>query len=186
MKDFIIFAAINVKILITMTVAENKVVSMTYTLHEDSSDGQMIQKVTEDRPFVYLFGVGGLLPSFKANLEGLNAGDNFSFSLNKEDAYGVHMEENILKLDKTIFEIDGVFDEEAIKEGEVVPMEDENGYPLSGKILKVADDHVLVDFNHPLAGMNLYFEGKILDVRDATAEELSHGHVHGPDGHHHH
>ena len=168
-----------------MTVGENKVVSMTYTLHEESPKGQMIQKVTEDRPFVYLFGVGGLLPSFKANLEGLNAGDGFSFTLTKEEAYGVPMDENILKLDKQIFEIDGVFDSEAIKEGEVVPMEDENGYPLSGKILKIAEDSVLVDFNHPLAGMNLYFEGKILDVRDATREELAHGHVHGEHGHHH-
>jgi FKBP-type peptidyl-prolyl cis-trans isomerase SlyD len=169
-----------------MTISENKVVSMTYTLREESDEGQLIQKVTEDRPFVYLFGVGGLLPSFKAKVEGLGAGDNFSFSLKKEDAYGVHMEENILKLDKTIFEIDGVFDAEAIQPGEVVPMEDENGYPLSGKILEVGDDTVLVDFNHPLAGMNLHFEGKILEIRDATSEELTHGHVHGPHGHHHH
>jgi FKBP-type peptidyl-prolyl cis-trans isomerase SlyD len=141
--------------------------------------------VTEDRPFVYLFGVAGLLPSFKANLEGLKAGDDFSFILKKEDAYGIPTDENILRLDKKIFEIDGVFDETAIKAGEVVPMEDENGYPLSGLILEVNADNVLIDFNHPLAGMNLYFEGKILEVREATSEELSHGHVHGAHGHHH-
>ncbi len=145
----------------------------------------MIQKVTEDRPFVYLFGIGGLLPSFKANLEGLNAGDDFSFVLQKNEAYGLPSDENIIRLDKKIFEIDGVFDEDAIRVGEIIPMEDEQGYPLSGKILEVADDSVLVDFNHPLAGLDLYFEGKILDVRDATHEELAHGHVHGPHGHHH-
>jgi len=159
---------------------------MTYTLFEESSEGQMIQKVSEDRPFVYLFGVAGLLPAFKTNLEGLKAGDDFSFVLKKEEAYGLPTNENILRLDKKIFEIDGVFDETAIKVGEVVPMEDENGYPLSGLILEVNADNVLVDFNHPLAGMNLYFEGKILEVRDATSEELSHGHVHGPHDHHHH
>lgn len=169
-----------------MTVGENKVVSMTYTLREESSTGQMIQKVSEDRPFVYLFGIGGLLPSFKANLEGLNAGDDFSFILQKDEAYGLPSDENIIRLDKQVFEIDGVFDEAAIKVGEIIPMEDENGYPLTGKILEVADNHVLVDFNHPLAGLNLYFEGKILDVRDATSEELAHGHVHGPHDHHHH
>ena len=169
-----------------MTIGENKVVSMTYTLREDSPDGQMIQKVAEDRPFVYLFGVAGLLPAFKANLEGLKAGDDFSFILKKDEAYGLPSEENILQLDKKIFEIDGVFDEENIKAGEVVPMEDENGYPLSGKILEVSLDSVLVDFNHPLAGMTLYFEGKILEVRDASSEELAHGHVHGPHDHHHH
>jgi FKBP-type peptidyl-prolyl cis-trans isomerase SlyD len=169
-----------------MTIGDNKVVSMTYTLREESAEGQMIQKVTEERPFVYLFGAGGLLPSFKANLEGLAAGDDFSFILKKEDAYGVQMQENILSLDKKIFEIDGVFDEANIKVGEVVPMEDENGYPLSGKILEIGADDVLVDFNHPLSGMDLYFEGKILEVREASTEEIAHGHVHGPHGHHHH
>jgi len=158
---------------------------MTYTLREESATGQMIQKVTEERPFVYLFGMGGLLPSFKANLEGLNAGDDFAFVLQKDEAYGLPSDENIIRLDKKIFEIDGVFDENAIKVGEVVPMEDENGYPLAGKILEIADDSVLVDFNHPLAGLNLYFEGKILEVRDATKEEIAHGHVHGPHDHHH-
>jgi FKBP-type peptidyl-prolyl cis-trans isomerase SlyD len=169
-----------------MTVGENRVVSMTYTLREENSTGQMIQKVSEDRPFVYLFGIGGLLPSFKANLEGLNAGDDFSFILKKEDAYGLPSDENIIRLDKKVFEIDGVFDEAAIKVGEIIPMEDEQGYPLTGRILEVDTDNVLVDFNHPLAGLDLYFEGKILDVRDATREELAHGHAHGPHDHHHH
>jgi FKBP-type peptidyl-prolyl cis-trans isomerase SlyD len=168
-----------------MTVAENKVVSMTYTLREENSTGQMIQKVTEERPFVYLFGIGGLLPAFKSNLEGLNTGDDFSFILQKDEAYGLPSDENIIRLDKKIFEIDGVFDEAAIKVGEIIPMEDEQGYPLTGRILEVAPESVLVDFNHPLAGLNLYFEGKILDVRDATSEELDHGHVHGDHGHHH-
>jgi len=168
-----------------MTVGENKVVSMTYTLREESATGQMIQKVTEERPFVYLFGIGGLLPAFKANLEGLNAGNNFSFVLKKDEAYGLPSDENIIRLDKKVFEIDGLFDEESIKVGEIIPMEDEQGYPLSGRILEVADANVLIDFNHPLAGLDLYFEGKIIDVRDATSEELTHGHVHGAHGHHH-
>jgi len=168
-----------------MTVGENKVVSMTYTLREESATGQMIQKVTEERPFVYLFGIGGLLPAFKANLEGLIAGDDFSFVLKKDEAYGLPSDENIIRLDKKVFEIDGVFDEAAIKVGEIIPMEDEQGYPLSGKVLEVADEGILVDFNHPLAGLELYFEGKILDVRDATREELAHGHAHGPHDHHH-
>ena len=168
-----------------MTVGENKVVSMTYTLREESSTGQMIQKVTEDRPFVYLFGIGGLLPSFKANLEGLNAGDDFSFVLKKDQAYGLPSDQNIIRVDKKVFEIDGVFDEAAIKVGEIIPMEDEEGYPLSGRILEVADDNILIDFNHPLAGLDLHFEGKILEVREATHEELAHGHVHGAHGHHH-
>lgn len=168
-----------------MKVGENKVVSMTYTLKMGNSGGPLIQKVTKDRPFVYLFGMGGLLPSFKENLEGLKIGDDFSFILQKEDAYGVPSDDNIIRLEKKVFEIDGVFDEKSIKVGEVVPMEDENGYPLSGKIMEINESNVLVDFNHPLAGMDLYFEGQILDIREATNEEMAHGHVHGPEGHHH-
>jgi FKBP-type peptidyl-prolyl cis-trans isomerase SlyD len=168
-----------------MTVGEYKVVSMTYTLREGDENGMMIQQVNEGRPFVYLFGMGGLLPAFKANLEGLNPGENFSFILQKEDAYGLPNEENIIRLDKKVFEVDGQFDETVIKVGEIIPMEDEEGYPLSGRVLEVDGDSVLVDFNHPLAGMNLHFEGKILDVREATREELAHGHAHGPHGHHH-
>ncbi len=169
-----------------MTIGENKVVSMTYILKEENENGKLIQEVTKDRPFVYLFNMGGLLPAFKANLSGLAAGENFSFILKKEDAYGIPEEENILRLDKNIFEVEGVFDEANIRPGAVVPMEDENGYPLTGKILEVNPDNVLVDFNHPLAGMDLYFEGEILDVREASVEEIAHGHAHGPEGHHHH
>lgn len=169
-----------------MTIGDNKVVSMTYTLREEHSGGNLIQKVTKDRPFVYLFNMGGILPAFKANLHGLNAGENFSFILKKEEAYGLPAEENIIRIDKQVFEVDGQFDDQVIKPGEIVPMEDENGYPLTGKIMEVGPDSVLVDFNHPLAGLDLYFEGEILEVREATTEEITHGHAHGPHDHHHH
>jgi len=168
-----------------MTVGDNKVVSMTYTLREGNPEGPMIQQVTENRPFVYLFGMGGLLPAFKSNLEGLRAGDSFGFMLEKDDAYGQASEENIIRLDKKVFEIDGKIDETMVRVGQIVPMEDEDGYPLSGKILSIGEDSVVVDFNHPLAGLDLYFEGKILDVRAASPEELSHGHAHGAHGHNH-
>jgi len=168
-----------------ITVGDKRVVSMTYILKENNSSGAVIQEVTEERPFVYLFGTGGLLPAFKANLDGLKTGDTFGFVLDKEDAYGLPSDENIIRLDKKVFEVDGQFDDEMVQAGSLIPMEDENGYPLTGKVLEVAADSVLLDFNHPLAGMDLFFEGKILDVREATSEELAHGHVHGAHGHHH-
>lgn len=168
-----------------MTVGDKRVVSMTYILREQNSTGAVIQQVTEERPFVYLFGAGGLLPAFKANLNGLKTGDTFDFILDKEDAYGLPSDENIIRLDKNVFEVDGHFDDEMVRVGSLIPMEDENGYPLTGKVMEVAAESVLLDFNHPLAGMDLFFEGKILEVRDATPEELTHGHVHGDHGHHH-
>lgn len=168
-----------------MTVGDRKVVSMTYILRENDSKGPVIQQVKEDRPFVYLFGVGGLLPAFTAHLDGLKAGDTFGFTLDKTEAYGLPSDENVLRLEKKVFEVDGRFDDETVRVGALIPMEDEDGYPLTGKVLEITDDAVLLDFNHPLAGMDLFFEGMILDVREATAAELAHGHAHGDHGHHH-
>jgi FKBP-type peptidyl-prolyl cis-trans isomerase SlyD len=165
-----------------MQVADKKVVALTYTLRESNEKGEILQQVDKDRPFVYLFGMGGLLPSFKAQLEGLKAGEKFSFTLPQEEAYGAPTMENVLDLDKKIFEIEGKIDESIVRVGEMVPMEDENGNPLTGTIVEIGDDKVKVDFNHPLAGMDLHFSGEVLDVREPTKEELEHGHVHGPGG----
>jgi FKBP-type peptidyl-prolyl cis-trans isomerase SlyD len=88
-------------------------------------------------------------------------------------------------LDKKVFEADGSHEEAMIREGDMVPMEDEDGNPLNGIILEIKENTVLVDFNHPLAGMDLHFTGRIIDVREPTADELRHGHAHGPHAHHH-
>jgi len=69
--------------------------------------------------------------------------------------------------------------------GNDIPMQNNEGQTLMGKVLEITDDKVKMDFNHPLAGLDLFFKGEILDVRKATAEEIEHGHVHGPEGHHH-
>ncbi len=168
-----------------MKVGKNKVVTLTYTLHLNDENGEVVQTVDEQRPFVHLFGVGTLLPAFEENLEGLEPGDEFGFSLTAEEGYGNPNNDMIIELEKKIFEIDGVVDDNLVKEGNTITMQDQNGNPLDGKVLAVKDNSVVMDFNHPLAGKNLYFKGKILDVRDATEEELAHGHVHGAGGHQH-
>lgn len=168
-----------------MKVENKKVVTLTYELREDNASGELIQKVEKDRPFVYLFGIGGLLPKFEQSLEGLQAGDAFSFEMTADESYGEHTEEAIIDLDKKIFEIDGVLNEEILSIGEPITMQDDNGNPIEGVVLEVTEDTVKMDFNHPLAGLDLHFSGEILDVRDATDEELAHGHVHGAHGHHH-
>jgi FKBP-type peptidyl-prolyl cis-trans isomerase SlyD len=168
-----------------MKVGKNTVVTMTYTLRYNNEQGDVIQKVDESRPFVQLFGAGALLPAFESNLTGLEEGDTFGFALTAEEGYGNPSDEAILKLEKKIFEIDGKVDPEMVAVGKVITMQDNQGNPLDGKVLAVEDDSVIMDFNHPLAGENLYFTGSILNVRPATEEELSHGHVHGAGGHHH-
>lgn len=166
-----------------MKVSKNTVVTLTYTLRKDNAEGEVIQKVDEKRPFVHLFGAGSLLPAFENNLDGLESGEDFSFGIVAEEAYGNPNDEAIIELEKKIFEIDGAIDEEMLTVGNMITMQDQQGNPLEGKVMAVKEDAVIMDFNHPLAGENLYFSGAILDVREPLEEELSHGHAHGPEGH---
>jgi len=91
----------------------------------------------------------------------------------------------LINLPKDQFSKERGFEENMLKEGEFLPLMDENGYPMQAKVLKDFGDSLLLDFNHPLVGFDLHFEGKILEVRKATQEELDHGHVHGADGESH-
>ena len=168
-----------------MKVGKNKVVTLTYTLRLDNNDGDIIQQVTEERPFVHLFGIGTLLPKFEENLDGLEAEGEFAFGLTPGDGYGEFTDDAIIELEKKIFERDGAIDEELLKIGNMITMQDQEGRPIDGRVLEVKDDKVVMDFNHPLAGKDLHFSGKVIEVREATEEEMSHGHVHGPGGHQH-
>ena len=161
-----------------MKIGKDKVVSLTYELRLENAEGEMVQKVEKDRPFVYLFGVGGLLPAFEASLKDKGEGDSFAFGLTSEEACGPIEDEAVIALDKKIFEVDGKMDEELYKVGQVVPMQNDQGQPIHGVILEIAEETVTMDFNHPLAGKDLHFSGDILEVREATEEELEHGHAH--------
>jgi FKBP-type peptidyl-prolyl cis-trans isomerase SlyD len=168
-----------------MKVGKNKAVTMTYTLRKNDENGEILQEVNESRPFVHLFGMGTLLPAFEASLNDLEPEETFSFAISAADAYGEKSDEAIIELDKSIFEIDGVIDDQLLFVGNVIAMQDQNGNPIEGRVLEIRDSNVLMDFNHPLAGQDIHFTGKILDVREATAEELEHGHVHEEGGHSH-
>ncbi len=161
-----------------MKVGIQKVVSLTYTLKVKDKEGQVIQKVDKEKPFVYLFGVGGLLPVFESNLNGLETGNTFNFSLTKDEAYGDFKEEMIIEIEKEIFKVEDKIDEEMLKIGNNIPMQNENGTQLFGKVVSISEDKVKMDFNHPLAGEDLFFEGEILKVRKATKEEIEHKHSH--------
>ncbi|MBN2273424.1 MAG: peptidylprolyl isomerase [Bacteroidales bacterium] len=165
-----------------MGISKDKVVSLTYELRIDKSDGKVIESLANDAPLTFLFGSGSLLPKFEDNIAGLEVGDEFSFTLVSEDAYGEVNENAVINLPIGTFEINGKVDYEMIKPGNNVPMQDGNGNRLNGIIKEVSTDSVKMDFNHPLAGNDLFFSGKITGIREATNEEKMHGHMHQSGG----
>ena len=164
-----------------MIVSKEKVVSLIYELRLDNSDGEVIETLTPESPLTFLYGSGGLLPKFEENLSGLKAGDQFDFMLKSHEAYGEVKNEAIVDIPKTAFEIKGKIDETMLTIGNKIPMQDASGNKLTGSVLKVSDDAVTMDFNHPLAGSDLFFKGEIREIREATDEELYHGHAHYTD-----
>jgi FKBP-type peptidyl-prolyl cis-trans isomerase SlyD len=157
-----------------MKISEDKFVSLTYDLHVGKDEEQeLMERATRERPLSFMYGMGMMLDAFEKNIEGLQVGDTFSFSLSSEEAYGEYREENVVELPKKIFEIDGKFDEDRIVEGETLPMMDAHGNRLMGSVLEIKAEVVVMDFNHPLAGETLHFEGEVIDVHEATAEEIA-------------
>jgi FKBP-type peptidyl-prolyl cis-trans isomerase SlyD len=165
-----------------LPVAPNHVVSISYTL--SLADGEVADFAETDEPLVFIHGIGQTLEAFDARLEGLNVGDGFSFQLPAEEGYGMHTDEWIVELPKSVFGGDDI-PADLLQLGAMLPMQDQDGNPMDGEVIEIGDDTVKMDFNHPLAGEALHFTGTILAVRVATAEELDHGHVHGEGGHHH-
>ncbi len=155
-----------------MKIENNKFASLVYTLHEGGRDGRVIETVEEAAPLTFVFGAGRLLPAFEANLEGLEEGSVFEFSLAAADAYGEEREEMVISLPRNIFEDEGVLRSEICYVGNTVPMMDSQGNRMNGVVVEIGDAFVKMDFNHPLAGTDLHFSGKVLGVREATAEEL--------------
>lgn len=167
-----------------MIIESKKVVTITYKLQESNQEGEIVQEVLENEPFVFLFGTEQVLPGFESNLQGKTTGDDFSFEIKSDDSYGPIDEEAIVTLPINIFMVDGKL-AEMVKIGEFLPMNDQEGNEMQGLVLEIGEETIKMDFNHPMAGIDLFFTGKVLDVREANPEELDHGHVHGPGGHHH-
>ncbi len=167
-----------------MSEAKNKVISINYNLHKDTAEGEMIESTEGKEPLVFLSGLGQMIPEFEANVAELNAGETFSFGIKSENAYGKRSDEAIIELEKEMFLDEGKL-AEGIEEGKIVPLQDQNGQVVPAKVVKVNEATLTMDVNHPLADQDLHFTGNIVEVREATAEELDHGHVHGPGGHEH-
>ncbi|MBN2776063.1 MAG: FKBP-type peptidyl-prolyl cis-trans isomerase [Bacteroidales bacterium] len=150
-----------------MEIKNGTLVTLEYDLYVEGFDGELIESVTSDEPAVFLCGNEEMLETFEEKLIGLKAGDSFKFSLTKEQAYGDEDDEAYAEFPKDVF-TDG--DGQLPEVGDYVPMEDEDGTVFDGVAIEITDDFVIIDFNHPLAGEDLYFTGKIIKVEDAPAE----------------
>ena len=164
-----------------MSDTNHKVISLEYILFKDSADGEKIESTVGKEPLVFLSGKGMMLPDFEMNVVSLKTGDTFSFGIESDKAYGPRSEEAIIDLPQDMFMQEGKLVEE-VKVDNVLPLEDQNGQVHPAKVKSINEETVTVDVNHPLAGQDLHFTGSILDVREATAEELEHGNVDVPVG----
>lgn len=168
-----------------MIIEKNRVVSLAYRLTKNDAAGEMIESVDTNNPFVFLFGAGGLLPEFESNLSGKTVGDAVSFGIDAANAYGVADEEALEYVPKDIFMIDGQLAEDLLEIDSFINLRDQEGRLMRARVAEVGEAEVLLDFNHPLAGQDLFFSVEVLEIREATDEEIAHGHVHGEGGHHH-
>jgi FKBP-type peptidyl-prolyl cis-trans isomerase SlyD len=160
-----------------MQIAKNTAVQINYTLKNDA--GEVLDSSEGAEPLAYLQGNGNLIPGLEKALEGKRAGDAVNVTIPPEEAYGVRDATLIQDVPRSAFE--GIAD---IEVGMQFHAESNQG-PRTVTVTKVAADTVTVDGNHPLADQTLHFAVQIIEVRAASQEELSHGHVHGPGGHHH-
>lgn len=165
-----------------MVIEKQKVVSVTYQLNVNETDGEVVETVNKDKPLTFLYGAGNMLEKFEENIQGLQQGDQFDFKIPSEEAYGQASEDAIVDLPLNVFEIEGEIDYDLLKVGNYIPMQDQQGNRLDGIVLEVGDEKVKMDFNHPLAGDDLFFKGEVLEVRDAAQDEIDQGHASNAEG----
>lgn len=164
-----------------MTITENKVVLIHYTLKDNS--GEVLDSSEGNDPLAYIHGIGNLIIGLEEALEGKTVGEKVKVSVAPEKGYGEREDELVHIVPLSGF-IEGD-DEDQLVEGMQVKVETNDGISIA-EVVKIEGDDVTLDLNHPLAGETLHFDVEIVDIREATKQELEHGHAHGPGGHHHH
>lgn len=159
-----------------MAIAENKVVKLHYK--GTFSDGTVFDSSEGREPLSFIFGQGMVVPGLEKGIEGLNEGDKKTVEVSVDEGYGERMDDAVQDVPKEQFPSD--LD---IHEGQQLVAQGPQG-PIMVTVKEIKDESVLVDFNHPLAGKDLVFDVEVVEVRDASNEELEHGHVHPDEGEH--
>ena len=151
----------------------NKFISVVYKLYLDGEQGkELVEEATTTQPFQFISGFGIALDAFEEQVAALPADGTFEFSIPKEQAYGDYVKERVLELERDMFVINGQFDNSHVYPDAIIPLQNEDGNRFYGRVVEVGEEKVKVDLNHPLAGETLYFEGRVLENRDATTEEI--------------
>lgn len=163
-----------------MTIDNNHAVTLKYILKTDDANGEkvLVEETTNENPLSFIYGAGMMIPKFEEQIKGLKTGDKTSFTILPEDGYGELNPEAVVQLPIDMFE-----GQELPPVGAILPLSDNQGNNFQAFVVEVTPEAVIADLNHPMAGKSLHFEVEILNNREATAEELSHGHTHGIDGH---
>ncbi|MGL4629995.1 MAG: FKBP-type peptidyl-prolyl cis-trans isomerase [Leadbetterella sp.] len=168
-----------------MKISSETVVSLVYDLSicDPGEDFEVVEVVTLEDPFIFLFGHSGLPEAFEKQLKGFEAGQEFEFELTPQSAFGLHSENDIQSFPLDFFKIDnGNIPEDMLEIGNFLPFTNDQGDRITGRIISIHNELVSVDFNHPLSGKNLHFKGKVISIRKAEPGEIAHGHVHGEGG----
>ncbi len=147
-----------------MKIEKGKSAVLVYTLYTVQNN-KVVERVTEDKPVTFSFGQGQLINGFEENLIGLQAGDVFDFIIDAKNAYGLVDPYAIFDIPKDTFSVDGKIEPGLLEVGKTFPMEDNDGNRHVGKIVALLDNTVTMDFNHPMAGKDLRFAGKVLEVK---------------------
>ncbi len=163
----------------SQTVSDGKVVSIHYTLTDDA--GAVLDSSEGGEPLDYLHGSGNIVTGLEEGLAGRARGDALKVDVAPDKGYGVHDPRGLQRIPRAAFPTDV-----DLEPGMQFGAEDPQGNSQTVWIVRVESDQVVIDTNHPLAGKTLHFAVTIAEVRDATREEIEHGHPHGPHGHHHH
>lgn len=154
---------------------QNNYITVAYKLYvkyEEDELETVVEQCDEAHPFQFISNLGTTLPKFEQEIDPLPKGTAFDFVIPCADAYGEFNDELMFDVEKSMFEIDGKFDSSRIYEGNVIPLQAEDGSRFMGTVIEVKDDSVTLDLNHPRAGMDLHFVGTVCENRPATNEEI--------------
>ncbi len=153
---------------------KNKYIAVSYDMFvlDEGDKWELMETATAQKPFTFVSGMDMTLDDFENHIITLQKGDRFDITLTPEQAYGEYVEEAVVTLPRSVFEIDGILNKKYIYEGAVVPLNNADGERFNGTITEITDDGITVDLNHPLAGETLHFVGVVLESREATTAEI--------------